>query len=805
MAHLEMTGPHEKSSALKDLLLVLADRAHSGGDWPRIFLVLCALAVPGDVAVMIEDPQPPDLNQLHALAFDYTAMVVTRGMRHSSAGSIWLDLDARAFKLRGEAKETKLGPLFLDVIADAGGPTPQVYANVDLTAQVEQQCVAYDYPQMQSNLSEQLRALANESLAFYAISESQDEDCAIFVAPLARGRWIHLCMDLEADNSQAILRSEIHTGGQVIRSTDIQHWLPTEDVLVAMTPSPKWGCAQDPGAGQLAHLGLNQVHKRSIQLQDALFAIQELSPGFAILEVLGLTGDVAIMVQEPEVPPLWLSLPAVSFGYTLSEYANHGTRFRNVAANGTYAADLRHGHSRMTLQDGSTRIWLAFEYNSLAVRIQESENATPVCLTLPIDAADSASGEPAAQPLAATGIFDGVEFVNDEECNRFTFEGVGATSESVELWFSQETDSVCRISMRPSGGDEGVSGDGFWGVLSVRGWEPTYHPAEVFSESDATGEGVPDSWHCSPSNVQGSGPVGSWLSLSLTPPPEEMPAAAVLAKLSEAMGTVGLMSPHGARWLSRLVVLPPSRAPPPPPPRLKLLDPEMNAFAFSFTSMHPLQAQQMDPSLTSIMSSSPRSRSSGQVCVDLINRRLSMTSTATNVSAGISVLETRIIFRGDRERLYTHAKLNNGFEQCWSVNTAIAFPAQPAGSTANPFTRARVDADGFMIPGGSGMLAKKYVLYVDQLKRAQLFVGGDNELVAMTIDDVSRDVSTGIFVSQWTTTLPSGGDVFEPESWQCTETKLGDQTQELADWDLLRIFFPQSFSLEQVPRRALSV
>ena len=33
-----------------------------------------------------------------------------------------------------------------------------------------------------------------------------EQDCGIFIAPLARGRWLHLWVDMESDNPDAFLR-----------------------------------------------------------------------------------------------------------------------------------------------------------------------------------------------------------------------------------------------------------------------------------------------------------------------------------------------------------------------------------------------------------------------------------------------------------------------------------------------------------------------------------------------------------------------------------------------------------------------
>lgn len=67
-----------------------------------------------------QDPKPPDLGKLHSIAFEYHAAVMSHGTRHASGGSIWLDLAARSLRLRGEAKQTKVGPLYMDLIAHGG-------------------------------------------------------------------------------------------------------------------------------------------------------------------------------------------------------------------------------------------------------------------------------------------------------------------------------------------------------------------------------------------------------------------------------------------------------------------------------------------------------------------------------------------------------------------------------------------------------------------------------------------------------------------------------------------------------------
>lgn len=48
--------------------------------------------------------------------------------------------------------------------------------------------------------------------------------------------------------------------------------------------------------------------------QDALYSLRELSPDFSVREILGLTGDLAIVVKVPLAPALGM-LRAVTFNF----------------------------------------------------------------------------------------------------------------------------------------------------------------------------------------------------------------------------------------------------------------------------------------------------------------------------------------------------------------------------------------------------------------------------------------------------------------------------------------------------------
>jgi len=413
-AKVELIPPFKRSSALNDLLLVLADHAQ-GGEWSRLFMVLSIITVPGDVAVMIEDPNPPRLDRLHGISFDYKATVYRLGMgkslefndpaadmdkeddTHTSDGSIWLDLEARKFRLSGESDGTKVGPLLMDLVAH--GSSAKVFANVNLTAQLEHQCLAYDYPKPLEGEVGKLSSVADRGLHFFSVAEVDGEDCGIFVAPLAHGRWIHVYVDMESDRQNVILRSEVHKGGKLLRTIDVIRW-HVGDAAAAreVEPGTAWGCSEEPSHGpQLAHLGLRRAEHWSMELQDALHALRHMDPSFAVLEVMALAGDVAIMVREPEAPELW-KLPEASFTYYLHAGSTPGSS-KPLNAHGRFAANFGAGQLRATvdtLDSGGANLSLALTEGLVAVRVEESGKG-PECLTLPLE--DSSACTSASENL----------------------------------------------------------------------------------------------------------------------------------------------------------------------------------------------------------------------------------------------------------------------------------------------------------------------------------------------------------------------------------------------------------------------
>merc|ERR1711920_260241 len=139
---------------------------------------------------------------------------------------------------------------------------------------------------------------------------------------------------------------------------------------------------------------------------------------------------------------------------------------------------------------------------------------------------------------------------------------------------------------------------------------------------------------------------------------------------------------------------------------------------------------------------------------------------------GIPQVESRVIFRGDRGRLYARTKLleYGGFEQCWSVNTIQAVPAPRGEAIPNPFAKGKLAGRDFSVPGGDGRAAK-YVFYLNQQKRVELFINNAMSLAAINLDDLIRDRSAGVVVEDWST-APVDDAWFEPTNdWKCEDLR----------------------------------
>jgi len=331
---------------------------------------------------------------------------------------------------------------------------------------------------------------------------------------------------------------------------------------------------------------------------------------------------------------------------------------------------------------------------------------------------------------------------------------------------------------------------------------------------DGHGFSLPGEWVCEFSETASE----PWLHLASNAPTEQrskrgdetIPVAAVLSDLAEAAGVVGLLPPVLADRLSRLAVtlpelssepatmfttsVPPSIAPaaapaaaPPTPAAVSspvttntVFGP-LQSFSFNFSSTWPLQGDSAE-------GPARRNKGTGEVFVDLSRQRFMMRSVAVGISPGIQRAESSVVLRGDQGRLYTRALIEE-YEQCWSLRSMEALPylsSYHGGEIINPFARARYVAEGVPLP--SGRRAKKYAFDLDVHKRVQLFVDDEEGLVALNFDDLRRDVTAGINIQGWDT-RPLEESVFEEDqSWRCEHLQFLDSTEQLAEWDLMRVF-----------------
>jgi len=380
VAEVEFQMAYHKSSALKDLLLVMSLPGVT-----RFFTLLSAISVPGDVAVMIDNPESPDFSKIGAVAFDYIANVTSMGTNHHSEGSIWVDPNNRIFRLRGEAKHSKIGPLYMDLLAfgQTGG---RIFANVNLSAQDDHECVTYDFPALNQEVVQTLSDLSRQKLEFLKVDDYEQEDCGIFVSPLNRNRWLYVWVDMEEEDDEAILKTEVHRARKVLRSTKITRWRPKSEISGALQPPAKWQCSAHHKRSQLAHigiheiLGVNQMHKRFAELQDALFSLKSLTPNFLTLQVFALTGDVPIIVSEPRVPELW-KIEKVSFNFH-----THLAQQPATPTSGHLLSISDAGLVQMSASiPGSVNLSIALQPGALSLHVVSASNvAGAKCIRLPV-------------------------------------------------------------------------------------------------------------------------------------------------------------------------------------------------------------------------------------------------------------------------------------------------------------------------------------------------------------------------------------------------------------------------------------
>ncbi|CAJ1337575.1 unnamed protein product [Effrenium voratum] len=528
MGQVDLRPPHQRSSALNDLLLIMSSDDPIK-EWSQEFFLVACMLLPGDVAIMLEDPEPPNIERLHHIAFDYSAVSTAAGGNVSrSQGAIWIDMENRAFRLNGNAKNTKVGDLHIDILVHANSANPQIYANVKLVDEDEHQCLQYEYPDLTGHPKEDLEDSSKRPLRFYSISEIDGEDCAVFTAPLARNRWLHVWVDMESQIPDAFLRTEIHHEGHVLRSTKVLQWRTGEDVAVQVQPKAEWHCSEAELGGRLARLDIRTMHHKSIQLEDSLFALHELSPDFAVREILGLTGDVAIVVKVPSPPDMGLLRRA-----TLDYVMHLDSSMSRGPVNGNFAVDVNNRLVRLSAKDvDNARVTVAVNMGeALAVQIERPGQASR-CLQMDLKAVPVST-----LGALSAGIFQAVEALDGQECNHFKFPG----TQTLDLWYSEEDKAICQIDLMSSSPSQLTRLD----VLTfIRAYLPE---VDVFAQF----QGPPDTWRC-PALAE-----GAWLStgghLAEQEATEDASAAAV-GRVAQLLGMVGLLPSQAAAAITTLSI-----------------------------------------------------------------------------------------------------------------------------------------------------------------------------------------------------------------------------------------------------------
>lgn len=290
-----------------------------------------------------------------------------------------------------------------------------------------------------------------------------------------------------------------------------------------------------------------------------------------------------------------------------------------------------------------------------------------------------------------------------------------------------------------------------------------------------------------------------------------LPASSDLAKLGEAFGRVGLLPPAAAQTLSHLVVASPSMVlanmphptPVPTPAPVSIFSPNLKAFSFSFAS-----SRKSAGNGAQTMPQQHPDGGRGELRVDLASQQLYLRSEG-NFSRGLPQVESRVILRGDRGRLYARTRIESqDFEQCWSVRTTEGPPQDGLNSVRpNPFLRAKLSGSMIMPPtsgskytqpaGDPQVKMQKFIIRLSNTKHAEMIVRDGMELAGIKFEDVSRQTSSQVAVYNWST-APLDSGWFEPSNeWKCQDLQFLESSDQLEAWDLLRVFFPPPEAVER--------
>jgi len=315
---------------------------------------------------------------------------------------------------------------------------------------------------------------------------------------------------------------------------------------------------------------------------------------------------------------------------------------------------------------------------------------------------------------------------------------------------------------------------------------------------------APSGWNCVPAHS--AKPEDMWLHFlpqqvskglstdsSIHLSDHSLLASQALTRLGEAFGRVGLLSSKVSSALSRLVITPSSTARPtipapentptdrlqPRPPVVGIFSEELRTFSFSFTFNHGSRDE-----------SSKHNKGTGELKVDLARHSLFLRSKG-NSSSSLPFMESQVIYRGDRGRLYTRTVIpSQDFEQCWSVRVTT-LPLQDNGDSArpNPFLTNMHDSRTSV---HQGVTDKIISFGLGPKKKVEMVVRNNTSLASMWVADDERWESSLVEVHKWST-APIDAAWFDPsEEWKCQDLQILESAEQLGNWDLLRVFFPLS-------------
>jgi len=310
------------------------------------------------------------------------------------------------------------------------------------------------------------------------------------------------------------------------------------------------------------------------------------------------------------------------------------------------------------------------------------------------------------------------------------------------------------------------------------------------------------------SDIEAKVETGPWLYAREA---DMLPAAHALSKLAEACGVVGMLPPDAAKVLTRLSIKSPWDRPIAPGPRyepaISVTSPNLTHFSFSFTS-RPFQTQAdghgrqptgggsggMPTGDGGVLGYSVPATGRGTLRVDLERRWLYLRSEIHNLSSGIPLAVSEVMYRGGHaeaeSEVYIYTRAEGGsveYKTCWAFRgpRIEGRSTQPNpfsfGMPASPESSAKSRWYSFYIPG---VHSKSINFFVDE---------SGSKLETLRVDDIARRASTVATISEWSSARPEE-TWFQPrEEWQCPGLSFDpDVEKQLAQWQLIDIFFPSS-------------